>query len=122
MRRWIFKKFPTLKKRLESQCNLSGRRSTLPADGGYNNDVMNSLHILICFQASTVTPDEVNPGEVRRHSEDLQGSGRGNLHRRMRMKYLSERCPEIRDPKRYPTKRVDEAKGTFHSSPQTRSH
>lgn len=38
------------------------------------------------------------------------------------IKYLSENCPEIRDPKRYPTKRVEEAKGTFHWLLQTRSH
>ena len=37
-------------------------------------------------------------------------------------KYLSESWPEIRDPKRYPTKRVEDAKGTFHWLSHTRSH
>lgn len=38
------------------------------------------------------------------------------------MRYLSESCPEMRDPRRYPTKRVEDAKGTFHWSLHTRSH
>lgn len=42
--------------------------------------------------------------------------------RRLRMKYLSESWPEIRDPTRYPTKRLEDAKGTFHWLSQTRSH
>lgn len=38
------------------------------------------------------------------------------------MRYLSESCPEMSDPRRYPTKRVEDAKGTFHWSLHTRSH
>lgn len=38
------------------------------------------------------------------------------------MKYLSESCPEIREPKRYPTKSVEVANGTFHWLSQTRFH
>lgn len=36
--------------------------------------------------------------------------------------YLSESWPDNRDPIRKPTKRVDEAKGVFHSLSHTRSH
>lgn len=36
--------------------------------------------------------------------------------------YLSESCPDITDPNRYPIKYVDVVNGTFHSLSQTRSH
>lgn len=36
--------------------------------------------------------------------------------------YLSDNSPDMNDPLRTPTKKMDSVKGTFQASPQTRSH